>query len=188
MMSHDSLEKLKAGNQRASHSLQVPEVSQQTPFATLLTCSDSRLPVEKIFDVQAGEIFTVRVAGNVVGVHELASIEYGVDVIETPLLIVMGHTHCGAVAAAVEGQVVSPNIVRLVEGIRKVVDKVRQESPEPSEEELIEKVTEKNVWQSIEEILANSPAVHKRFSEGKLEIIAAVYDLQLGLVKWLGSF
>src|SRR5688572_3946938 len=109
-----SLMLLKEGNARyASGKSQHPHldaerrsstVSQgQEPFATILACSDSRDPVELIFDRGVGDLFVVRVAGNVAGISELASVEYGVGHLNTPLLIVMGHTKCGAVTAVVKG-------------------------------------------------------------------------------------
>ncbi len=104
----------------------------QFPFVTFLSCSDSRVPIELIFDQGVGDVFVVRVAGNVCGVHEAGSIEYGVDHLGTPLLVVLGHTQCGAVTAATTGAEVHGNIRPLVQGIGPAVAKARRNIPMPT--------------------------------------------------------
>lgn len=157
----------------------------QEPIATILACSDSREPVELIFDRGIGDLFVVRVAGNVAGVSELASVEYGVGHLNTPLLIVMGHTRCGAVTAVVKETELHGNLRALADRIKPAAEKVRAETTET--EEAIPKTIQANVWQTIEDVLKNSREVRERVSAGKAHVQGALYDLETGKVAWLGS-
>ena len=157
----------------------------QEPFATILACSDSREPVELIFDRGVGDLFVVRVAGNVAGTSELASVEYGVAHLHTPLLIVMGHSKCGAVSAVVQGAELPGHLHALVEKIKPAVDKVKAETSDAPDS--LAKTIEANVWQTIENILKQSQAVRAGVSSGQLSVIGAVYDLEQGKVTWLGA-
>src|SRR5262245_9624613 len=105
----------------------------QEPFATILACSDSRDPVELVFDRGIGDLFVVRVAGNVAGVRELATVEYGVGHLHTPLLIVMGHSKCGAVTAVVQGAELHGHLQSLAEKIKPAANKVKAEATEPQD-------------------------------------------------------
>ena len=165
------------------------ETSQQGqhPFATVISCSDSRLPVEIVFDQGIGDIFVVRVAGNVCNVDEIGSAEYGTDHLETPVLIVLGHTKCGAVKAAVEGGELPSNISSLVHGIVPAVEKARKAHPDAKGDSLVAAVIEANVWQSINAVLTKSPIVAQRVQDGKLKIVGAIYDIESGQIKWLGE-
>jgi carbonic anhydrase len=156
----------------------------QEPFATVLACSDSREPVELIFDRGVGDLFVVRVAGNVAGLSELATIEYGVSHLNTPLLVVMGHTKCGAVTAVVKGTELHGHLQALAEKIKPAADKVKAETPEP--EEAVAKAIQANVWQTIEDVIKQSSVVRERVRAGRLSILGALYDLEQGKVSWLG--
>jgi carbonic anhydrase len=156
----------------------------QEPFATLLACSDSREPVELIFDRGVGDLFVVRVAGNVAGTSELASVEYGVGHLNTPLLIVMGHTKCGAVTAVVKGAELHGHLHALAEKIKPAADRVKAETP--SAEEAVPKAIQANVWQSIEDIIKQSSVVRERITAGRVQVMGALYDLEAGKVAWLG--
>jgi carbonic anhydrase len=156
----------------------------QEPFATILACSDSRDPVELIFDRGVGDLFVVRVAGNVAGPSELASIEYGVGHLHTSLLVVMGHTKCGAVTAAVKGAEVHGHIPALIQRIKPAAERAKQESSTP--EELIPAAIRANVWQTIADTIKQSSQVRELVVAGKLQILGAVYDLETGKVTWLG--
>src|SRR5262245_20646613 len=129
----------------------------QEPFATVLGCSDSREPVELIFDRGVGDLFVVRVAGNIVGTSELASLEYGIGHLHPPVLVVMGHTRCGAVTAAVKGEPLHGHVQRLVDKIKPAADKAKVESLDI--EEAVPKAIRGNIWQSIEDILKQSDLV-----------------------------
>ncbi|HXJ55637.1 MAG TPA: carbonic anhydrase [Verrucomicrobiae bacterium] len=156
----------------------------QEPFATILACSDSREPVELIFDRGVGDLFVVRVAGNVAGLSELATVEYGVSHLNTPLLVVMGHSKCDAVTAVVKGTELHGHLQALAEKIKPAADRVKAETPEP--EEAVTKAIQANVWQTIEDIIKQSSAVREKVHAGRLSILGAVYDLEQGKVSWLG--
>ena len=157
----------------------------QDPFATILGCSDSREPVELIFDRGVGDLFIVRVAGNIAGSSELASVEYGVGHLNTPLLVVMGHTKCGAVTAVVKGAELHGHLPALAAKIKPAADKAKAETTNP--DAVIPKAIEANVWQTISDVLRRSSEVRAKVLAGKAHIVGAVYDLETGKVNWLGS-
>jgi carbonic anhydrase len=157
----------------------------QEPFATILACSDSRDPVELIFDRGVGDLFVVRVAGNIAGVSELATVEYGVGHLNTPLLIVMGHTKCGAVTAVVKETELHGHLRSLAEKIKPAVAKVRAESVDS--EEAVPKAIQANVWQTIEDIIKQSSVVRSKLEAGQVSVLGAIYDLEQGRVTWLGA-
>lgn len=156
----------------------------QEPSATILACSDSRDPVEMIFDRGVGDLFVVRVAGNVAGLSELATIEYGVTHLGTPLLIVMGHTKCGAVTAAAKGAELHGHLPSLINLIKPAAEKAKISV---SEEELVPRAIELNVWQQVENIFSKSALVREFAAAGKVQIVGAVYDISTGKVQWLGQ-
>lgn len=156
----------------------------QEPFATVLACSDSREPVELIFDRGIGDIFVVRVAGNVAGTSELASMEYGVSHLNTPLLIVMGHSKCGAVTAVVKGAELHGHLESLAAKIQPAVEKVKAETP--AADEAVPKAIQANVWQTIEDIIKQSSIIRDRIAAGRVQVMGALYDLEAGKVSWLG--
>ena len=191
-----SLMLLKEGNARfASGKSQHPnqEAARRTstftdgqePFATILACSDSRDPVELLFDRGVGDLFVVRVAGNIAGESEMATVEYGVGHLNTPLLIVMGHTKCGAVTAVVKGAKLHGHLHALAEKIRPAAEKAKAEATSP--DETVSKAIQANVWQTIEDLIRESPIVREKLSAGQVHIQGAVYDLEQGKVNWLGA-
>jgi len=159
----------------------------QHPFATILSCADSRVPLEVVFDQGLGDIFVVRVAGNVCGVDELGSIEYGVDHVGTPLMVVLGHTQCGAVMAAAMHAEVHGNIKALIEQIAPAVVKAQAAHADLHGKDLIPAATEANVWQSIEDLFAKSHTMRHCVHEGKAKVVGAIYDIKTGQVHWLGE-
>jgi len=159
----------------------------QHPFATVLYCSDSRVPIERLFDCGIGDLFGIRVAGNVCNTNEAGSIEYGVDHLRTPLLVVLGHSHCGAVTAVTAGAELHGNIPPLVKSIRSAVAAAQKEHPDLHGKDLVPAATKANVWQSIDDLLKASPAVRKLVKDGKLKIVGAIYNLRTGKVDWLGE-
>jgi len=159
-------------------------------FATVLSCSDSRVPVELLFDVGIMDIFVVRDAGNVAGPDATGSVEYGVCHVHTPVLVVLGHTKCGAVTTVtrmVNGQSVKleANIPLLVGGIVPVVKRTMCAHCELHGDALIPFATEENVWQSISDLFRKSPAVREMVRDGHLKVVGAIYDLSQGKVRWL---
>jgi carbonic anhydrase len=157
----------------------------QEPFATVLACSDSRDPVELIFDRGVGDVFVVRVAGNIAGLSELATVEYGIGHLNTPVLVVMGHSKCGAVTAVAKGAELHGHLHALADKIQPAVDKAKAGNPEP--DELVPRCIQANVWQTIEDIIKQSSVVRSKLAEGKLSILGAIYDLDQGKVTWLGQ-
>lgn len=189
---------LRDGNLRyVTNSLQHPNSSDirrsetategQTPFVTILSCSDSRVPVEKIFDRGIGDIFVVRVAGNVLGSIELASVEYAVDHLATPAFVVLGHTKCGAVTAVVRNGLLHGTLKELSEHILPSVEVTKSANAGISEEQLVTKSVKANIWKTIERAFRGSSSLKERAKSGKLKVIGAVYDVHTGAVLWMGS-
>lgn len=159
----------------------------QAPFATILTCSDSRVPPEAIFDQGVGDLFVVRVAGNVAKPDELGSIEYGTGHLGSTLLVFLGHSSCGAVKAVAEHAQVHGSIQQLVEPIVPAVEKAHAENPGLSGADFLSKAVDGNVWHSIEDIFENSATVRDLVKAGKLKVVGAVYDLSTGAIQWHGE-
>jgi carbonic anhydrase len=158
----------------------------QHPLAAVLTCSDSRVPPEIIFDQGIGDIFVVRVAGNVAATDEIGSIEYAVDHLATPLVMVLGHTQCGAVTAVVENAKLPPNIAALVEPIKTAVEKAREDHPDAAKDVLLNAAIKDNVWQAIADMLGASPIIRDKIKDGKVRVVGALYEIDSGQVQWLG--
>jgi carbonic anhydrase len=159
----------------------------QHPFATILTCADSRLPVERIFDRGVGELFVARVAGNVVDSNEAGTIEYAVEHLGTPVVVIMGHTGCGAVKAAVDGAGGHGNVRLVIGQIEPAVRRAATVHPSADGEELVNLSVRENVMQSMFDLLATSDAVRSAVDNGRIQLVGAVYDLRSGEVEWLGS-
>jgi carbonic anhydrase len=158
----------------------------QHPFATILTCSDSRVPAEFIFDATLGDIFVVRVAGNVGDTDEVATIEYGTEHLKTPVLVVLGHTKCGAVTAVTQEARVEGNLPALLDNIRPALVKVKSQFPDLKGDDLINKCITENVWTSIQDVFNKSAIVRELVRKGHLLVVGAVYDIRTGTIKWLG--
>jgi carbonic anhydrase len=159
-------------------------------YATVITCSDSRVPVELIFDAGVMDIFVIRVAGNVCDTDEIGSIEYGLAHVHTPLLVVLGHTQCGAVTAIAhalhgEGHRLERNIPPLVDNIIPAVKRAMGQHKDIHGDEIIPYAIEENVWQGIEDLFMKSPAVRNMVKEGKAKVVGAIYDVETGKVTWL---
>ncbi|MDD2219019.1 MAG: carbonic anhydrase [Desulfoplanes sp.] len=193
----EAMTQLKAGNDRfaTGHAIHPNQDRQrrlattakgQHPFATVIACSDSRVPAALLFDQGIGDIFTIKVAGNVMDVDEIGSVEYGVDHLGTPVMVVLGHTHCGAVTAVVQDAELHGSIPQLVDNILPAVKKTRHDHPELTGDALVTAAVTNNVWQSISDLLMNSPATRARVMNGTLQVVGAVYDIDTGKVDWLG--
>lgn len=159
----------------------------QKPFATILTCADSRLPVERIFDRGVADLFVLRVAGNVVSGEIAGSIEYGADHLKVPLLVIMGHTKCGAVAAAASGAPLEGNIGLLVEKINPAVARAKQQTSDADPAAVAAASIKENVWQSMFDLLRTSGEVRRLVKDGKLRVVGAVCDVSTGRVEWIGQ-
>ncbi len=173
-------------NLKAQRNLQqqVAETSNgQYPFAVVLSCIDSRVPAELVFDQGIGDIFSARVAGNIVNEDILGSIEYACKVAGSKIVVVMGHSKCGAVTAACQ-DVELGNITALLSKIKPAVDTVRVNEEELSADS-IEEVATKNVELSIERIRKESSILSEMEKEGQIEIVGAMYDVSNGRVELL---
>lgn len=157
----------------------------QKPFAVVLACSDSRVPPELIFDRGVGDLFVVRDAGNVADPVVIGSIEYGVDHLHAPLVVVVGHTRCGAVEAAVSGYHGDGSIGSIIEKIDPVVSAVRSANPDLKGDGFVKAVVEANVRNSIADLLQRSKKVSEALRAGKISIVGAIYDVSDGRVTWL---
>ncbi len=156
----------------------------QHPFAIVVTCSDSRVAPEIVFDQGLGELFVIRVAGNVVDPVALGSIEYAAEHLHTPLLIILGHTHCGAVTAAVDTKgKPEGNIGAIVKKILPAVKKAKAKGG--SRDELILNAIKENVYLVQENIRKNSSVLRHLIDKGELKVVGAVYDITSGTVEVL---
>ncbi len=157
-------------------------VAAQAPKAIILSCADSRVPPEHVFRQGLGKIFISRIAGNVPMIGEIATIEYAVEHLGVPVLMVLGHTSCGAVKAAV-GQYttpseLSPALTALVDEIMPAVVAAAAQHPA----DLVGATVHENAHQAAERLLARSTIVREAVESGKLRVLVAVYDLSTGLV------
>ncbi len=154
----------------------------QAPIVGVLACADSRVPPEIIFDQGPGKVFVVRVAGNVVSAYGLASLEYGVAVLGMPLLLVLGHSSCGAVAAALqsarERSKLPGHIPELVEAIQPAVDEAHGKHPS----DLLAATTRENVRLGMQRLKTQSDIIGKAVSAGKVAVKGGVYELATGKI------
>jgi carbonic anhydrase len=194
----EAMRVLKAGNTRyVEGKLQHPHQDRarraltagqgEHPLAAILTCSDSRVPAEIIFDQGIGDIFVIRVAGNAAATDEIGSMEYAVDHLATPLVVVLGHSQCGAVTAVVDDTKLPPNIASLVAPIKPAVDKARAANPQAAKEMLLKAAITDNVWQAIDDMLRQSPIIREKVKNNQVQVAGAFYDLDSGQVQWLGQ-
>lgn len=164
----------------------------QEPFAVILGCSDSRVPVEIVFDQGLGDLFVIRVAGNVVAPSLVGSVEFAVSKFGTPLVVVMGHSNCGAVQATIEELQLapssrSPNLARIVDRIKPVAQPLLEMDPGPDPADLPGLVTRANVRQSVGQLLAGSEILERAVRDEGLMVVGAEYDLHSGAVTFLGN-
>ena len=191
-----SLNELKLGNQRFVNNnqlnrdllQQVKETSTgQYPFATILSCIDSRVSSELIFDQGIGDIFSVRIAGNFVNEDILGSMEFACKLAGTKLIVVLGHTACGAVKGACDHARLG-NLTALINKIEPAVDAVIEPQDKSlrnsSNIEFVNRVAEKNVEMSISEIRSASSVLNEMEKNGEIKIIGGIYDIASGLVSF----
>lgn len=193
----EALERLREGNRRfAANELQHSIgnearrrelVDRQEPFAVVLGCSDSRAPAEIVFDQGIGDLFVVRVAGNVVQPSLVGSVEFACLKFGTRLVVVLGHSHCGAVQATLETirspqEQVSDNIGAIAEQIRPSVEAVLASDGEADADEVVEKAVRANVRASTERLRHASEIIAGLERDSGLAIVGAEYSLETGLV------
>jgi carbonic anhydrase len=197
MTPQKALDFLKEGNLRFQNNLkanrnlleQVNDTSHgQFPFATILSCIDSRVSAELVFDQGLGDIFSVRIAGNFVNVDILGSMEFACKLAGTKLIIVLGHTSCGAVKGACDNAKMG-NLTKLLEKITPAVDAVT----EPKEIslrnsknlEFVDMVSEKHVLLTMERIYNESPILAEMAENGEIKIAGAMYDVSTGAINFI---
>lgn len=189
------LEVLMEGNQRfvsgtltaRDHSRQVRAAATgQFPKAIILSCVDSRVPVEDVFDRGIGDMFVARVAGNFENTDILGSMEFATKVSGAKLVMVLGHYDCGAVKAAIDG-VELGNITDMVANIKAAADHLHNYEGEKTSknEEFLRKVTEENVRITVDDIRERSPILRELETQGHIKIVGAVYDMESGAVRML---
>ena len=199
----EALKWLKVGNARYVKSLTDPEhpvparhelISEQDPFAIILGCSDARVPVEIVFDQGLGDLFVIRVAGNVVAPSQVGSIEFAVEKFGTRLVVVLGHSHCGAVTACVEAlmnpeQNYTTNLQSIVDRIRPSVYNLHElataKGGEVDKQELIDSSISANVRMSVSQLKHASRLLEDMNRTGELLIVGAEYNLDTGEVEFL---
>jgi carbonic anhydrase len=191
----DVLRDLMAGNARfASGHAKHPHMNlrrvhelaaEQRPRAAVLTCSDSRVPPELVFDQGLGDLFVVRVAGNVANNDEIASCEYAIEHLGINLLVVLGHSNCGAVSAVVRGEHVPDDVRRLVIHLSEAVDRVRKAQPQLQGPELVAASVKANVLETIDDLERGCHEIAERVRDGRLKIVGGVYNLADGRVAWI---
>jgi carbonic anhydrase len=186
---------LKSGNNAFVHgefnmhgvdsSLRIQISGEQHPKAVILTCSDSRVPPELIFDKGLGDLFVIRVAGNISDDAVVGSIEYAVEHLHTPLVVVMGHKNCGAIGAAVADL---QNPGNKMDGhLRTLTDKIEQAvtTVNVQDSDLTQKALLSNIIFTSNSLRQSRPVLYEAVQQGKVKIIGAVYDVTSGKVAWL---
>jgi len=191
-----ALARLKTGNARfVAGKARFPTVQKavlaelakgQRPYATIIGCSDSRVPPELVFDASFGELFIVRIAGNVISPEVMGSIQYAAVHLQTPLFVVMGHDGCGAVQAALaalhQGKRERARIVQLLD---RILPGLAGIDPALPAEAQMRAAVEANVRWSMQQVL-DTPEAKARKAEGVLKLVGAVYELKTGKVRFLG--
>jgi len=187
-----ALQILKEGNQRFVNNLkanrnllqQVNETSAgQFPFATILSCIDSRTSAELIFDQGLGDVFSIRIAGNILNEDILGSMEFATKVVGTKIIVVLGHTKCGAIVGACN-HVEMGNLTTLLTKIQPAIanEKTITSNRDGKNSEFVNKVTDIHVRLTIDRIRQESPIVAELEQEGSIKIIGGMYDVETGLV------
>lgn len=195
-----AIKRLKEGNQRfvsgnrngddtLSHDRRSELTSGQEPFAIILGCSDSRVPAELVFDQGLGDLFVIRVAGNIVAPSQIGSVEFAAAQFKTPLVVVLGHTSCGAISATVEemkrpSDQTSKNISSIVDRIRPSVEPFRSTEIWNDHDALVHASTRSNVIASVNQLRHGSSILENLIDKKDLVIIGAEYSLETGEVEF----
>ncbi|MGF1933501.1 MAG: carbonic anhydrase [Nostoc sp. ChiQUE02] len=184
---NEAIKRLLDGNQRFIHQKrQYPDQSlehlrlvakAQYPFAAILGCADSRVPAEIVFDQGLGDLFVVRVAGNVVSDTVIGSLEYSTAVLGSQLIVVLGHRRCGAVAEAIKNEPLPGRIGLIIEGIKPSIEKVKLKTGDNMQNAVIA-----NIQYQAGKLQESSTILAKLIREGKLKIVGACYDIDTGKV------
>ncbi|HHJ14429.1 MAG TPA: carbonic anhydrase [Gammaproteobacteria bacterium] len=196
----EALERLKAGNQRfvsgvRSVDAMVKQMHDpgtadgQEPFAIILGCSDSRVPAEIVFDQGLGDLFVIRVAGNIVAPSQVGSVEFAAQMFGTPLVVVMGHSRCGAVMATLDqleqpSEAHSSNVLSIVNRIRPTVEPLYHTNLRQQPGALLEAAIRANIQAAANQLRHGSRILEQLIGEGRLTIVGAEYSLETGAVEF----
>ncbi|TDY04206.1 carbonic anhydrase [Thiohalophilus thiocyanatoxydans] len=195
----DALKKLREGNERFSTNVRSIDsllsytqranlaTSQQEPIAIILGCSDSRAPAELVFDQGLGDLFVIRVAGNIVAPSQVGSVEFAADRFGTKLVVVLGHSNCGAITATLEElrrptENQSPNLHSIVSRVSPAVQNLLDLSPDLSRQELVDKAVRANVRASCDHLRHGSAILEDLIANNGLLVVGAEYCLETGKV------
>jgi carbonic anhydrase len=198
LTAYEALARLRDGNRRfvadettapalASSARRAALIAGQEPFAIILGCSDSRVPAELVFDQGFGDLFVIRVAGNVVAPSQIGSVEFAAARFNTRLVVVMGHTQCGAVQATVDelmGRTTnqSLNLRSIVDRVRPSVESILRGAHAPEPETLMREAVRANVRASVEQLKHGSELVERLVANEGLLVVGAEYSLETGVV------
>lgn len=199
----DALERLRDGNRRFISNEVSEEVlairehragaaAPQNPFAIILACSDSRVPTELIFDQGIGDLFVIRVAGNIVAPSQIGSIEYAAKQFGTRLVVVLGHSNCGAIIATLRELALkeshrSPNLRAIVDRIRPALDPVLEEYYDVEDEVVVASCVRANVQASVDGLQHGSLILEQLIEAKELNIIGAEYSIETGYIDFFES-
>jgi carbonic anhydrase len=195
----DALARLREGNQRfvsgvrsldalLSHTRRAELANEQHPFAIVLGCSDSRVPAEVVFDQGLGDLFVIRVAGNIVAPSQVGSVEFAVARFGTPLVVVLGHSQCGAILATLEevrkGASHSPSVRSIVDRIRPSVETLLSIGALQDSPELVRQAVRANVRASADHLRHGSALLERFIQEKRVHVVGAEYSLETGAVEF----
>jgi len=201
----EALDRLRQGNQRFvtgqgvreirfAHHRREELVDSQHPFAIILGCSDSRVPAELVFDQGLGDLFVIRVAGNIVMSSQIGSVEFAAEKFGTKLVVVLGHSHCGAILATLDelkqhSEARSPNLRRIVDSIRPSVESLFEQEPRKHggahSEQLVQASVRANIRASVDQLRHGSEILETLIRDERLEVVGAEYSLETGVVEFL---
>ncbi len=199
--SSEALERLRAGNRRfvsevrshhdhASEGRRTELAGGQAPFAIILGCSDSRVPSELIFDQGLGDLFVIRVAGNIVAASQIGSIEFAADRFQSPLVVVVGHTQCGAIGATLEALeeqsgAASPSLQFIVDRVRPAIEPLFNTDLRKDRDALYRESVRANINASVRQLKRGSEILEQLIRNNGLAIVGAEYSLETGEVVFL---
>lgn len=199
--SEQALTRLREGNQRFAAGVRSIEtlvkqtkkadfIEGQAPFAIILGCSDSRVPAELVFDQGLGDLFVIRVAGNIVAPSQIGSVEFAAELFGTPLVVVLGHTLCGAVMATIDNlehpakDDKSLNVLSIVNRIQPSVEPLFETELRKNPEQLLNASIRANIYAATNHLRHGSQLLEQLIEQGKLTIVGAEYSLETGIVEF----
>ena len=198
LTAQEALDRLKQGNQRfvngetnhtklLTHQQRTEIAEHQEPFAIILGCSDSRVPAEMVFDQGLGDLFVIRVAGNIVAPSQVGSVEFAAASFGCPLVVVLGHTHCGAISSTIAAlsnpdQPPSANLMSIVNRVRPSIEILMQTELKNDIEKLSMHAVKSNVFASVNQLRHGSAVLENLIAKGQLKVVGAEYSLETGEV------